>query len=65
MCDAALGLCLRALEGVWDDDPEDQPVTLDSIDHKLNRLKPAPHDSGERARLYFFPSHVISEGRVH
>ena len=52
VCDADLGLCLRALEGVWADDPEDQPVALDFIDHKLNRgLKPAPHGSGERARL--------------
>ena len=29
MCDADLGLCLRALEGAWADDPEDQHVTLD------------------------------------
>ena len=44
MCDADLGLCLRALEGAWADDPEDQHVTLDYIDHKLNRgLKPAQH----------------------
>ena len=61
VCDADLGLCLRALEGVWADDPEGLPVALDSIDHKLNRgLKPAPHGSG-----VLFPSHVISKGRVH
>lgn len=65
VCDPDLGVCLRALEGVWADSPPEQLVSLDAIDCKLNRgRKPAPRESGQPARLYFFPAHIVSKSHL-